>query len=411
MPFSKNLFLIIIFVSFAGITLAQDAASEPVLKPESDADKAEKVSYPYIAEVIGTNVYIRSGAGTAYYYCGKLSLPDQVTVVGQKFGWSMILPPKGSFSWIAKKYIEIDSDNEGIGIVTGDSVRVWAGSDDIDPMRSSSFQTKLNEGDIVHLMGEEKSEYCKITPPPEARLWIKSEYLKYIGDVEKTLPVQESAIPEPLPATESAPGQTTGTKVKATEDAAPEGSITTEAKSIAECYELSKQIEAEAAKPLNKQSYKSLKMSLKSIAKDAKAGKAAFYAKYQLERIGSFEMAQMAGNEVKRQEAELRKIRDDLAKKSSATIESIPKIGEFLVSGELRQSQIYTAETVQKRYLIVNDKGRILCYAVPAKNVLKKPEKFIGKKVGLVGEFIKNSKTSISIVEFTEIKLLSCDLK
>ena len=73
------------------------------------AETAEKV-YPYKAQIIGTDVYVRSGSASQFYFTGKLSEPQQVIVVEQRLGWSKIVPPKGSFSWVAKEFIQIDSE-------------------------------------------------------------------------------------------------------------------------------------------------------------------------------------------------------------------------------------------------------------------------------------------------------------
>ncbi len=51
------------------------------------AKNSEKV-YPYKAQVIGTDVYIRSGSASQFYFTGKLSEPKQVIVVEQRLGWS-----------------------------------------------------------------------------------------------------------------------------------------------------------------------------------------------------------------------------------------------------------------------------------------------------------------------------------
>ena len=85
--------------------------------------------FPYIAEITGDNLYIRSGSGTNFYQCGKLNKGDRVKVVGRVFSWSRIVPPEGSFSWISARYIEVDSEDPTLGTVTGDNVRVYAGSE------------------------------------------------------------------------------------------------------------------------------------------------------------------------------------------------------------------------------------------------------------------------------------------
>jgi len=148
-----NLFVVVGAVFLVSTCLGQQPQAGPVIKAGSGSQAAERISFPYTAEVIDSDVYVRSGPGTAYYFCGKLSGTKRVTVVGSKLGWSKIVPPEGSFSWISKTYVRIDPTNPSMGIVTGDLVRVWAGSESVEPMRSSSQQTKLNGGDIVKLMG------------------------------------------------------------------------------------------------------------------------------------------------------------------------------------------------------------------------------------------------------------------
>ena len=96
--------------------------------------------------------------------------------------WSKIQPPPGSFSWISSQYVKIDPTNQSIGIVTGDDVRVWAGSDRVRPEVSTSLQGKLSKGEKVKLLGEELNNYYKIAVPslPDAYLWISTQYTKPI---------------------------------------------------------------------------------------------------------------------------------------------------------------------------------------------------------------------------------------
>lgn len=145
--------------------------------------KPALLSFPYVAEIVSDDIYIRSGPGTNYYQCGKLNRDDRVKVVGSKFSWSQISPPSDSFSWISKQYVKIDPEDKTIGTVTGDNVRVWAGSETIKPVHSSSIQLKLNTDDKVTLLGEELDDYHKITPPSGAYLWVSTKYTKPLGAV------------------------------------------------------------------------------------------------------------------------------------------------------------------------------------------------------------------------------------
>ena len=64
-----------------------------------DANDVNMPSFPYVAEITGNDVRIRSGPGTNFYDCGKLYKGDRVEVVSTQLGWSRIVPPADSFSW------------------------------------------------------------------------------------------------------------------------------------------------------------------------------------------------------------------------------------------------------------------------------------------------------------------------
>lgn len=409
-----DLLVFCVLVFLVSVCFAEDPRSAPAI--ETGSDKPNIVSFPFIAEISGTDVYVRSGHGTAYYFCSKVNSPDRVTVVDQKYGWSKIVPPPGSFSWISRNFVDLDTDNPDIGIVTGDSVRVYAGSPYREPMRSN-MQTKLNEGDHVELMGLEKGDYYKIVPPTGAYLWVSSQYLKYIGPIPKpeppVLPPKlkplEKPIPQPIAAPQPVavePSQPRPEPVKPV--APPRPKVSAEVTRFKEYHKLVEQIDSELAKSIDKQGYKTIKDALKVIADDPKAGKAKNYAKYQLDRIARFELARKVEEEVTRQDAELAEIREQIRKSRSANLTKIPDPGQFIVVGELRESQIYTSQFGPKRYFMVDDTGKIVCYAEAAESAADiDTDKFINRKVGLTGEVASDVYSPISLVKFTEITELN----
>ncbi len=147
----------------------------------AEANAMNLPAFPFLAEITGDDVYVRSGPGTQYYNCGKARKDEKVKVVGNKFSWLQIVAPAGSYSWISKQYVQIDPQNKTSGTVIGDAVRVYAGSDEVQPMHSTSMQVKLNKGDKVTIVGEEKDGYCKIAPPEGAYLWVSSQHAKPLG--------------------------------------------------------------------------------------------------------------------------------------------------------------------------------------------------------------------------------------
>jgi SH3-like domain-containing protein len=130
----------------------------------TDVNALNLPAFPFLAEITSDDVYIRSGPGTQYYNSGKARKGDKVKVVSNKFSWLQIVPPAGSYSWISKQYVQIDPQNNTSGTVIGEAVRVYAGSDEVQPMHSASMQVKLNKGDKITIVGEEKDGLCKIAP-------------------------------------------------------------------------------------------------------------------------------------------------------------------------------------------------------------------------------------------------------
>lgn len=414
-----NLSVVVVLAVSASLCSGQVPESEPVIETTADTAKAETVSFPYVGELTGTDVYIRSGPGTAYYYWAKLSSPARVIVAGEKHGWLKILPPAGSFSWISKNFVELDADNPGIGIVTADSVRVWAGSDYVEPMRSHSLQAKLNKGDQVKLAGDEvgKGDYYKIVPPPGAHLWVSGQYVKYVGPVPKPKPPQLPTRPEPVVEPEPEPKVETAAKPAAIEPAPKPAKPTrpaappvvpkkppVETIRLKECYELAEKINAQLSKPIAKQDYGAIKKALNSITGDPDAGKAKLYAEYQLDLVGRYELALKVNNELKLQDTKLKNAREQIKNRYGAKVEKLPDPGKFIASGILRPSKIYTAQTGEQRYLIVDGVGKITCYATPAGSAAGiDTDKFMYRKVGLLGQAVKDPYNAVSLVKFTKI--------
>lgn len=413
------LFLMFSVFFFCSVCVGQEGKDSPVIQSGVGSENSDLPAVPYIAEVTGSDVYVRSGHSMSSYYCSKIDSPARVIVTDHKYGWSKIKPPTGSFSWISKSFVSKDENTPDYGVVTGDSVRVWAGAGHIKPMHSHSLQTQLNEGDVVTLMGEDSGDYYKIVPPTGAHLWISSRFLKYIGPMAKdpitvpgvvekevTMPsvgdavgdaAVEAVVERPAVASDVVPVRV------AVKDAAVKR-VVTEAERLLVYHELAKQIDAELVKAMSAQSYVKIKEGLKEIASDPVSGKAGDYAKFQLGRIESIELAISAGAEVDRQAMNLAKLREQIKKNRQSKLADIGDTGKFTAAGKFRQSHVYTSKALGKRYLIVDDSGKIVCYAVAGANFAKTDlSKFLHRKVGIKGK-VKSDKQSPSVlIEFTSI--------
>ncbi len=389
-----NLVFLVCLISLVSVGFAEETAGSV-----ADANEASAATLPYIAEITGDNVSIRSGPGTNYYSCGKLNKVDLVKVVAHKFSWSHIVPPPGSFSWISKRYVSVDPADPTVGIVTGDAVRIYAGSPDRSPLRSETVQTRFDKGDKVALLGAEQEDYYKIAPPANAYLWVSTMFTKSIGAVKTVVE------PEVVPAV-VVPGAEPAPEAKAEPEPAVVAATTVsvESEKLKEYYALKAQVEAEVAKATEEQNYAAIKKKLSEIAGNEDAGKAARYCEFVLKEIERYELAKDVVKAVGLQNAQLNRIKARIDKARAARLARFQDLGRFAAVGKFAASQIYGPEAELKHYRLIDDSGRMICYALPGNSISKMGlEKLIGRRVGVVGTIEPYPQASTALVRFTEI--------
>ena len=388
-----NLFIFAILTCLVSIGFAQQSGS---------SQEVDTSSFPYSAVITGDDVYVRSGPGTNFYHCGKLKTGDKVKVVGKQFSWSRIVPPAGSFSWISLQYVTIDATDPKVGTVTGENVRVYAGSDYVKPLYSTTLQGKLSKGEKVKLLGEQMDDYYKIAAPPFAYLWVSTNFTKAIPEPVKAPPVA----PIPAPILTSTPVET---KVDPNDPNEPADANAVAAvvpepvapKTPLEKYrELEEQVKAEHTKPAGQQDYTELKKALLEIANDEEAGNAARFSQFVIRRIEGYELALAVVKEVKLQNEQLDKVKAGIDKAKETRLAKVETMGKFAIIGEFQSYQTYGPG----HYRIVDEAGKMICYALPASSAAKMDlRSFIGQKVGLVGTIEPHPATKKALVRFTEI--------
>jgi hypothetical protein len=373
-----KLFAIVILTSLVSIGFAQEAATTT-----SGPDEAGAQSFPYMAEITGDNLYVRSGPGTNFYHCGKLNKGDKVKIIGKQFSWARVVPPAGSFSWISIQYVSIDPDNATVGSVTGDRIRVYAGSDFVKTLYSKTLQGKLDKGDKVKLLGEQMDDYYKIVPPSFAYLWVSINFTKPLKQVIEVTPAVEPTIIKP----------TTEPNEVVPEPVSP--------KTALEIYSaLKERFDAERAKPIDQQNYADIKEALIEIAGNKTADKAARYAEFVLRQIKDFELVLEVSKAVRLQNEQLQKIRERIDKARATRLAAFEDLGRFAVVGQLQTFTTYGPG----HYRIINEAGKTVCYALPSGQVSKvKLSRLIGRKVGLVGTIEPHPQSAGALVRFTEI--------
>jgi len=393
-----KVFAIIIVTSLLSVSFAQNTTSS--------SNEAGTLSFPYMAEITGDNVYVRSGPGTNFYDCGKLNTGDKVKVIGKQFSWARIVPPLGSFSWISIQYVSIDPANPTIGTVTGDRVRVYAGSDHVEPLHSTYLQGKLDRGDKVKLLGEQKDDYYKIAPLSFAYLWVSINYTKLLPaePVKADAPTVKPPTVKPVTAKSTIVKPTT---VKPTtvpkevpKEVVPPPVPDTPETLLAKYRALQKQVEAERTKPIEKQNYTEIKKKFMKIAENKTADKAALYAQSVLKQIKGLELVLIVNKEVRLQNEQLKNIRERIAKTRTTKLAEFEKLENFAVVGKLKTFTTYGPGN----YRIVDDSGKTICYAIPSGPISQVGlSKLIDKKVGLVGTIEPHRPTKSALIRFTKI--------
>jgi uncharacterized protein YgiM (DUF1202 family) len=356
--------------------------------PGADPAVVKPAMEPYVAEATGNDVFIRSGPGTNFYQCGKLYAGDRVQVISVQSGWSCIIPPVGCFSWVSMQYVSINLDNPTMGVITGDNVGVYAGSDFVLPMHSTSKQVVLNRGQEVKLLGEEKDDYYKIAPPQGAYLWVSTQFLQ---------PTDRTVVVKPADANSVAAGVKPGDKPAATQDAnVPKTDLEL-------YYALAEQIKAIQAKSAAERDYTAVKAKLTELAAKKDSGRAARYAEYTLKNVERFEMADKSAKELELQKKELSKTVSKIEEARVASLAQIPDYSKFAVMGKLETSSVYDGGPI-KRYRLIDDAGKTIAYVTPVgAKAIAESEKLVGHKVGLVGKIEPHEASARAFIEYTEI--------
>ncbi|NLW83694.1 MAG: SH3 domain-containing protein [Phycisphaerae bacterium] len=395
----------------------------------SIAGQPAAVAYPFIAELTGNDVYIRSGRGPGYYHCGQVNRGDQVTVVEEVSGWAKILPLPENYSWIHKNYVRLDPQNRNIGTVTGDNVRVWAGSDFIDPIRSFSIQTRLNTGELVDLFDPaqpDSGDYYKIKSPTGAYLWISSEYLRYVGPIKPVESIEPVEVPdsdpvvvgeqltleellgvEPRPAVPPASEEPRPVEPEIKPEEPEPTPVSKEVEYLQRCYQLADKINAEVKKPINEQDYSEYKQQLIAMTEDPQAGRAATHAQILIDRIERFELAIGVTQTLKEQDARLEQIRAEIERARQAQVQRIGDPQQRpLFTGTVRPSFVYAASTGQKRYLLTDNEGLIQCYMLAAgPEIESRLEQLVDSRISIRGEIISDPQALVTLVSVTSIQM------
>lgn len=281
------------------------------------------------------------------------------------------------------------------GVVTGNFVRVRAGSIKVPPVNARQVQTKLNYGVVVQVIGE-RDDFYKIVPPPGCCFWTSLDYIRRVGPV--TAEAAVSIRSQAAGSVSDKPGKVTLTQVQLER---------------AEYQELARLFKAEQDKPVLQRELAPIKQRLVKLIEDAGTPSLKSLAQRLMRTMARAELARNALEISLSQDERLRITLDEIDKKVELLVSTRTPAGikqqENVIQGILSPSAVFTATNQNRRFLVLGDDDRIICYAV---SDIDGPDlsQWLGKKVSLVGRtrFDTFGKTRIlyvtGIIELPTIK-------
>ncbi len=356
--------------------------AEPAAEPASPA-----VAFvPYVGEVTGDSVYVRSGPSTNYYTVGKVNAGQRVTVLDEKESWVGIAPPAGCFSLIDVRYVDRDRDPT-VGIVNGERVNVRAGADGVrDPY---AVQMQLERGAHVRILGDFPNGFLRIEPPQGAKLWVFGQYVQRVEGAD--VPVASTAdtpADAPVPTTQPA-GETATTSADTTRitvPAAPPGAKTDKGdRAVLEALEAA--VKAEMTRPLFERNVRPLAEKFQALANQTKDEYTAHYARTRVAQLQDLADTIESVKKAYDVHGGIAGEREQFARERER-IKTV-RIREpegFAAEGELRESAVYASPTGPRRYRLLDpgkDVTRTLAYVEIPPDSSIDVTKYLGRRVGV----------------------------
>lgn len=150
-------------------------------------------SFPFLGEITGKRVNIRSGQSESFEKIGRLDEGARVVVTGKSYDWYKIKLPANANSYISDQFVQMLG--EGVGEITGTRVNVRAAAD-----LNSFVIGKLSKGDLVRVLGEEKG-WFRIEPADTTSGWVAAGFVRFASDrvppprvVERPAPPKKTLI-------------------------------------------------------------------------------------------------------------------------------------------------------------------------------------------------------------------------
>lgn len=414
------------------------AANEPA------ADTSQLNLEGYVGKITGDRVNIRSGPAAIYHPVGKFAEGQEVIVREERMGqtnWARIEPTPQCFSYIAKQYVRLDelmirevlrtmeaSQPEAEtgttetgktaetapfrpvnaaemtatelnrlietikqpikGIVTGDYVRVRAGSIKALP-ENAVVQMQLNKGAGVQVIGQ-RGDFYKIVPPKGSFFWVALDFV----EEARPLTADDLQLLRPQAGQSIIAG-------KAPTSPAEQMNEFQAYRDIVESFQ------AEQTQPLKQRDFRDIRTRLTGLIQNATSTTVKNAAQSLSDSIAQVESTIRLYQQSLAQDEELEETLTAINQRVQEVVQlTMPGEDEdnqpVVIKGRLAQSAVFTAPLKRKRYLVLDDQDNIMYYAVAGRDHISL-EPYVGDMVSMIGNIRFDTFAKVRIIEVSSI--------
>jgi len=414
---SHPLLTAIAFVAFAAAMVCSPLTARA---QDADTNPDEGNSKFQFEGVVNANaVYVHSGPSENDYPTMKLDRGAHLTVVGIRFDWLKIVPPDGSFCYVAKAYTEKRGDGT-IGRTTN-ALIVRMGSD-LNTLKVKVAK-RLEADTDVQIIGEQ-DEYFKIKPPAGVFVYVDKQFVDPVkqialvptpesadkntipqatGTQDAVTPPDQTGVAPPGPTTAPdniAAVPTTGPSVALAPTTQPQEAV---AAAQAEFAQLEATFATESAKPLEDQDPEKLSASYDKLAKGGLlpdslrqiADYKAASLKARADDRAEYLVVKKEQDEMKARVAALRAERDELETRVKAN-----EIKSYAAVGTLRASSLQQGTQTLFR-LTDPSSGRTVIYI---RTNDAKLGALMNQFIGVKGTVTDDAQLSLKVIDPTDFE-------
>ena len=146
------------------------------------AQEEAKENFPKIGHVKNDGAAVRSGDNVNFESLCVMSKSDSVKVIDRRYSWLKILLPRKAFLYINKDYVDLTSDEKGVGIVNASNVNLRAGAG-----TRYSIVGQVSKPEKISIVSENNGWY-KIEPPYGTAGWLHSDQITLVEEIERKTP-------------------------------------------------------------------------------------------------------------------------------------------------------------------------------------------------------------------------------